>query len=289
MGMRIGVATAAEVPDLDDEGQRFLAALRDRDVTAEPAVWDAELDWSAYDLVVVRSTWDYAERLPEFLAWADRVGGATRLLNSAGVLRWNTDKRYLAELEAAGVPIVPTQFLAPDDGPRHRFEDVEHVVKPVVSAGSRGTLRLGPDEVDRSHEHAAALLDAGRGVMVQPYLHEVDELGETALLFIDGRFSHAMRKGALLTPGMALTEELFLQEEMSPRDASTAERELADAVLEAVPAALQGDLLYARVDLLPSPDGPRLLELELAEPSLFLDHHRPAAGALADAVVRRLG
>lgn len=289
MSVRIGVATAAEVPDLDDEGQLFLTALRDRGVTAEPAVWDAELDWSSYDAVVVRSTWDYAERLPEFLAWADRVDRVSRLLNSADVLRWNTDKRYLADLERAGIPIVPTQFLAPGDRPAHRFEHVEHVVKPVVSAGSRGTLRLGPAEVERSHAHAASLLDAGRGVMVQPYLHEVDEHGETALLYVDGRFSHAMRKGPLLTPGMSLTEELFLQEEMSPRDASAAERELADAILEAMPAALQADLLYARVDLLPSPDGPRLLELELAEPSLFLDHHRPSAGALADAVVRRLG
>ena len=289
MGARIAVATAAEVPDLDDEGQLFLSALRDRGVTAEPAVWDAELDWSSYDVVVVRSTWDYAERLPEFLAWADRVNGVSRLLNSADVLRWNTDKRYLADLERAGIPIVPTQFLAPGDRPAHRFEHVEHVVKPVVSAGSRGTLRLGPAEVERSHAHAASLLDAGRGVMVQPYLHEVDEHGETALLYLDGRFSHAMRKGPLLTTGMSLTEELFLQEEMSPRDASAAERELADGILEAMPAALQADLLYARVDLLPSPDGPRLLELELAEPSLFLDHHRPSAGALADAVVRRLG
>ncbi|HEX6149216.1 ATP-grasp domain-containing protein [Nocardioides sp.] len=288
MRARIGVATAAEVPDLDDEGRLFLTALQDRGLAAEPAVWDADLDWASYDLVVVRSTWDYAERLSEFLAWADRVSAATRLLNSAEVLHWNTDKRYLADLERAGVPIVPTQFLAPGEGPHHRFEHVEHVVKPVVSAGSRGTLRLGPDEVERSHAHAATLLDAGRGVMVQPYLHEVDEHGETALLYVDGRFSHAMRKGPLLTPGMSLTEELFLQEEMSPRDASNAERELADAILEAVPAALHGDLLYARVDLLPSPEGPRLLELELAEPSLFLDHHPPAAGALADAVVRRL-
>ena len=289
MSVRIGVATAAEVPDLDDEGRLFLTALRDRGITAEPAVWDAELDWSSYDAVVVRSTWDYAERLPEFLAWADRVGGVSRLLNSADVLRWNTDKRYLADLERAGIPIVPTQFLAPGDPPAHRFEHVEHVVKPVVSAGSRGTLRLGPAEVERSHAHAASLLDAGRGVMVQPYLHDVDEHGETALLYLDGRFSHAMRKGPLLTTGMSLTEELFLQEEMSPRDASAAERELADGILDAVPAALQADLMYARVDLLPSPDGPRLLELELAEPSLFLDHHPPAAGALADAVVRRFG
>ncbi len=289
MGGRIGVATAAEVADLDDEGQLFLTALRERGLTAEPAVWDADLDWSSYDVVVVRSTWDYAERLSEFLAWADRAGSETLLLNSADVLRWNTDKRYLADLERQGIPIVPTQFLAPGDGPRHRFEDVEHVVKPVVSAGSRGTLRLGSHEVERSHAHAASLLDAGRGVMVQPYLHEVDDHGETALLYVDGRFSHAMRKGPLLTPGMRLTEELFLQEEMSPRDPSAAERDLADTVLDAVPEALRADLLYARVDLLPSADGPVLLELELAEPSLFLDHHPPAATALADAVVRRLG
>ncbi len=289
MGGRIGVATAAEVADLDDEGRLFLSALRERGLTAAPAVWDADLDWSSYDVVVVRSTWDYAERLSEFLAWADRAGAETLLLNSADVLRWNTDKRYLADLERQGIPIVPTQFLAPGDDPRHRFEDVEHVVKPVVSAGSRGTLRLGSHEVERSHAHAASLLDAGRGVMVQPYLHEVDDHGETALLYVDGRFSHAMRKGPLLTPGMRLTEELFLQEEMSPRDPSAAERDLADAVLDAVPEALRAGLLYARVDLLPSADGPVLLELELAEPSLFLDHHPPAAGALADAVARRLG
>ncbi len=289
MGGRIGVATAAEVAELDDEGKLFLTALRERGLTAEPAVWDADLDWSSYDVVVVRSTWDYAERISEFLAWADRAGSETLLLNSADVLRWNTDKRYLADLERQGIPIVPTQFLAPGDGPRHRFEDVEHVVKPVVSAGSRGTLRLGSHEVERSHAHAASLLDAGRGVMVQPYLHEVDDHGETALLYVDGRFSHAMRKGPLLTPGMRLTEELFLQEEMSPRDPSAAERDLADAVLDAVPETLQADLLYARVDLLPSASGPLLLELELAEPSLFLDHHPPAAGALADAVARRIG
>jgi hypothetical protein len=125
--------------------------------------------------------------------------------------------------------------------------------------------------------------------MVQPYLHDVDKHGETALLYLDGTFSHAMRKGPLLTPDMELVEELFAQEEMARRDPSPAERELADAVLAAVPPELAADLLYVRVDLLPSPDGPRLLELELTEPSLFLDHHPPAAEALADAVVRRLG
>ena len=283
---RIALASCAEMPGLDDEGQLLLAALRERGADAEPVVWDGDDAWEDFDLVVLRGTWDYAERIGEFLAWTDHVAAVSRLLNPAPVVRWNTDKRYLAGLESAGVPIVPTQFLEPGAEPRHRFEDVEHVVKPVVSAGSRDTLRIGVHQVDRSRAHTASLLHRQRPVMVQPYLHEVDEHGETALLYLDGTFSHAMRKGPLLTPDMELVDGLFAQEDMSPREPSDAEREVAEAVLAAVPEQY-GDLLYARVDLLPSPDGPRLLELELTEPSLFLEHHLPAVDVLADAVLRR--
>ena len=285
---RIALASCSALPDLDDEGQLLAAALRERGADVATPVWDDDaVAWEGYDLVVVRGTWDYVPKLERFLAWTDHVAGVSRLLNPAAVLRWNTDKRYLAELEAAGIPIVPTQFLEPGDGPEHRFEGVEHVVKPVVSAGSRDTLRIGPDEVDRSHAHAAALLAAGRAVMVQPYLREVDEHGETALLHLDGAFSHAMRKGPLLAPGMDLVEGLYAEEDMSLREPSPAEREVAAAVLCAVPDGLGDALLYARVDLLPSPEGPRLLELELTEPSLFLDHHPPSADLLAEAVLRR--
>lgn len=284
---RIALASCEELPGLDDDGQELLKALGQLEVDAAPVVWDApDVDWAAYDLVVVRGTWDYVPKLTAFLDWADHVDTVSRLLNPPPVIRWNTDKRYLAELERAGVPVVPTQFLTPGDEPDHEFVDVEHVVKPVVSAGSRDTLRLAPGD-PRSRAHAAALLAAGRGVMVQPYLHEVDEHGETALLFLDGQFSHAMRKGPLLAPGMDLVEDLYAEEEMSVRDASEAEREVAEAVLAAIPRGLGDDLLYARVDLLPSPDGPRLLELELTEPSLFLDHHPPGADALAKAILRR--
>lgn len=286
--MKIALASCADLPELDDEGQLLVAALRERGADATTPVWsDGSVAWDDFDLVVVRGTWDYAERITEFLAWADHVGSVSRLLNPAPVLRWNTDKRYLAHFEAAGLPTVPTQFLTPGDRPAHRFEDVEHVVKPVVSAGSRGTLRLGSHDVDRSRAHAASLLGGDRPVMVQPYLHEVDEHGETALLYLDGEFSHAMRKGPLLTPDMELVSDLFAQEDMSRREPSDAERSLAEAVLAAVPDGLGDQLLYARVDLLPSPEGPRLLELELAEPSLFLDHHLPAVDRLADAVLRR--
>ncbi len=286
---RIALASCEELPGLDDDGQALLAALTRRHADAAAVVWDApDVEWADYDLVVVRGTWDYVPKLPAFLDWADHVTSVSRLLNPAPVIRWNTDKRYLAELERAGVPVVATEFLAPGDEPGHRFEDVEHVVKPTVSAGSRDTLRLSPGELERSRGHAASLLGAGRSVMVQPYLHEVDEHGETALLFLDGRFSHAMRKGPLLAPGMELVEELFAEEEMSRREPSTEEREVAEAALAAIPAELGDDLLYARVDLLPSPEGPRLLELELTEPSLFLDHHPPGADALAEAILGRV-
>jgi glutathione synthase/RimK-type ligase-like ATP-grasp enzyme len=287
---RIALASCEELPGLDEDGRTLLDALAERGVDAAPVVWDAPgVDWASYDIVVVRGTWDYVPKLPAFLAWAEHVSEVSRLLNPLPVIRWNTDKRYLAELERAGVPVVPTQFLAPGDAAAHGFEDVEHVVKPVVSAGSRDTLRLGAGEVDRSRSHATALMDAGRGVMVQPYLHEVDEHGETALLYLDGHFSHAMRKGPLLAPGMQLVEDLYAEEEMSLREPSAAEREVADAVLAAIPDGLGDDLLYARVDLLPSPEGPRLLELELTEPSLFLDHHPAGADALAAAILARVG
>jgi len=284
---RIALASCAELPGLDEEGQLLLTALRERGADATAVVWDGDAAWEDFDLVVLRGTWDYAERIDEFLAWTDHVASVTRLLNPAPVVRWNTDKRYLAGLEDAGVPIVPTQFLEPGDEPAHRFEDVEHVVKPVVSAGSRDTLRLGVHQVDRSRAHTASLLHRRRPVMVQPYLHEVDDLGETALLYLDGAFSHAMRKGPLLTPDMELVADLFAQEDMSPRDPSAAEREVGEAVLDALPEGYADELLYARVDLLPSPDGPLLLEVELTEPSLFLEHHLPAVDVLADAVLNR--
>lgn len=286
---RLALATAAALPDLDDEGRAVLAEMNARGWAAEAAVWDHEHDWSSFDLVIVRSTWDYTERPQAFLDWADHVGRVSRLLNSPEVLRWNTDKRYLGELAAAGVPVVPTQFLAPGDAVEHRFLDVEHVVKPVVSAGSKNTLRIPADRPDRSTAHAAALLDSGRHVMVQPYLDQVDVQGETAMLFFDGRFSHAMRKGPLLRRDDDLVDGLFAEEVMTPREASTAERDVARLALEAIPDELSRDLLYARVDVLPTPDGPQLLELELAEPSLFLEHDPSLVSAFVDVVATRLG
>ena len=148
-------------------------------------------------------------------------------------------------------------------------------MKPAVSAGSRDTNRyLSGDHDEVAVAHASALLAAGRTVMVQPYLAQVDTHGETAMFFFGGAFSHAVRKGALLTPAMELVSGAYKPETIEPRDPSEAERDAAEQVLDAlaqVSPAGREQLLYARVDLVPGADGsPTLLELELAEPSMFL-------------------
>jgi hypothetical protein len=257
-------------------------ALRRLGVAVDFAVWDdPAVDWSAADLTVVRSAWDYARRRDDFLAWARDV---PRLANSAAVLAWNTDKRYLAELAAAGAPVVPTRWYAPGDQPPRLDGSV--VVKPSVSAGARDTRRH--DDPDAATQHASELLAAGRTVMVQPYIRAVDAAGETGLVFVSGRFSHAFGKGALLTAGDRATSALFAEEEISPRVPSQRELATADQVLDA--AELRGPaprsaLLYARVDLVPGDDGePLLLELELAEPSLFFGSAPGSARRWADAV-----
>ncbi|MEZ5115334.1 MAG: hypothetical protein R2737_03610 [Candidatus Nanopelagicales bacterium] len=288
----VGFATCAEVPDLEDDDRLPIPYLEAMGVDVEPAVWDdPEVDWTAYDLVVVRETWDYPRRRDAFLAWARSV---PRLANPADVLAWNTDKTYLGDLAARGIPVVRSDFLAPGD--QARVESAlarpgEHVVKPSVGAGSVDALRCDlsdPAQAATARAHARRLLGEGRTVLVQPYLEDVDHHGETALLYVDGRFSHAIRKGPLLTGPHDLVEGLYKQEEIEARSPSPAERALADRVVAEVPGV--AGLLYARVDLLPGPDGtPQLLELELAEPSLFLGFSDGAPRRLAEAIAARVG
>jgi len=276
---RVALATCAELPELDADDQLLVEPLTARGVEVGRPVWDdPAVDWSAYDLTVVRNTWDYIHRRDAFLDWARSV---PRLANPATVLAWNTDKRYLAELEQAGLPTVPTTFVAP--GATHELpaDPGEWVVKPTVSAGSQDTLRLlDPDAI---HEHVRRLHAKGKTAMVQPYLAEVDEAGETALLYFNGTFSHAIRKGPMLLPGEVKDPDLFYAEEISPREPSAPERALADRVVAYVTERF-GTPLYARVDLLPGGDTPRIIELELTEPSVFVGYSDGAPERFADAI-----
>ncbi|MGB3187716.1 MAG: hypothetical protein WBG36_05335 [Ornithinimicrobium sp.] len=274
----IAIAPAAGVAELeddgnllDDEGQLLAEALRQRGADVTACVWDeADVDWATYDLVVVRSTWDYAMRRPAYLAWAEHVSTVSRLLNPTELLTWNTDKRYLDDLAQAGVPVVPSQFIDPGQPVEHDWLHTEHVVKPSVSVGSKDTLRLGADEAARSIAHVSAIVDTGRTALVQPYLNKIDASGETAMLFFNGEFSHSICKAAILKRGAGLVDGLFAPEVITARTPSDAEMAVGGQALSAIPSA--SPPLYARVDVLPSQRGPVVLEVELTEPSMFLTY-----------------
>jgi glutathione synthase/RimK-type ligase-like ATP-grasp enzyme len=235
---------------------------------------------------LIRSTWDYTLRRTEFLDWLRRV---PRLHNPSSVVARNTDKGYLAELSRAGVPIVPTVFTGPGETLTLPTAG-EYVLKPTVGAGSRGAGRFAvgrTGEPERARAHAAELHRLGRTVMLQPYLGRVDELGETALIFIDGEFSHAARKGQMLAEGTGYAADgdaLFLEEHISPATPTGPELVLAEQVVRELSRSLDDTLLYARIDLLPSEAGPLLGEAELTEPSLFLPF-APSGEAAADRLI----
>lgn len=282
----IALATAVSAYSLDEDLAPLLHACRSAGVEAVVLAWDdATVSWARFDAVLLRSTWDYTQRLPEFLTWCARVSASTQLLNPIEVVRWNTDKRYLAQIASTGAPVIASHFLAPGDAMSALPRFDEFVVKPTVGAGSRGARRFVADERKQAQQHARTLLAAGQHVLVQPYLREVDSAGETALLFFDGVFSHAIRKGPLLRRGSDATRALFAAEHIQARTPAPDELAVAQQILAALPFAVP---LYARVDLLPSAQGPQLLELELTEPSLFLAHGEGAADCLVAALLARL-
>ena len=267
---RIALATCAALPDLDPDEQLLLEPLRALGVEAQAAVWtDAAIDWAAFDLVVIRSTWDYTERRDEFLAWTRRVAN---IVNPAAAVAWNTDKHYLSDLADAGVPVVPTTWLEPGAMVNLPAKG-RHVLKPAVGAGSVNAAVFDlaiTDEASLARAHAERLLAAGQTVMVQPYLELIDRQGEAALMFADGEFSHSVTKGAMLARPTEMVEGLYKAEVITPRVATAAEMDVARAALAATPGGVD-QLAYARVDLVPDANGePIVIELELTEPSLFL-------------------
>lgn len=293
--MRVAVATfRAKPPEFTDD-ERLAAALGARGVSASHVPWDDPgAPWEDFDAVVIRSTWDYAFRRDDFVAWAERVG--ERLHNSPAVVRWNSDKRYLRDLAAAGFPVVPTIYIEPGAEPPALAGEV--VVKPSVSGGARDTGRFS----EATHDQAWALIGAiqaqGKVAMVQPYVASVDSAGETAIVCLDGEPAYALRKRAVLRPDevaplrddeLAAAEAMYDPELVLPGEATAAELALARRLLAHVAERFAYTPLYARVDLIAADGGtPALIELEAIEPNLYLDQVDGAAELVAGAITRRL-
>jgi hypothetical protein len=281
----VGLVTYADLPELASDDQPLIPALAGHGLRAVPLVWDdPAVDWAAYRLCVVRSTWDYHHRRDAFVAWAERVAPLTALWNPAPVLRWNTDKTYLRDLQARGIPIVPTAWPRPGAPAdlaailaARGWDRV--VIKPVVSASAHETELYTRDTVAAGQAHLGRLLGAGQGVMVQQFVPSVVGYGERSLVFIDGALTHAARRPAPLWEGQTV------EEDVTPVVPTAEETAFAGAVLRAAGAPI----LYARVDLVRDEAGAlRLLELELTEPSLFLDHAPHAVTRLAAAIAQRV-
>jgi glutathione synthase/RimK-type ligase-like ATP-grasp enzyme len=219
------------------------------------------------------------------------VSTKTVLHNSANIIEWNTDKVYLGELADAGIPVIPTTYvrgaedivLISNDG----LLEKDIVVKPTVSAGSNNTERHEESPV-KAAAHLGSLIDAGKVAMVQPYQRFIDEQGETGMLYFNGEFSHAFRKGAILATGDNIKNGLYTEEDISERTPRSAEYELGESVMAYVVQKFGVAPLYARVDVVRGSGGfPVLMELELAEPSLYVHFDADSPARFAAAVVAR--
>lgn len=245
---------------------RLLAdAITSRRIAVRFAVWnDPGIDWTVTPMALVRSAWDYHHAPQSWAAWIETTHRLTTLVNAPSLLHWSSDKRYLVELQRRGVPCVPTVVI--ESGENELLRAItkkqgwdEIVVKPVFGASSQGVSRFGPDAIDLyGQAHLTALLKRGAAV-VQPYLRGVETARERSLVFIAGEFTHAFTKRAF--SGIAVDAA-----DIRLYDASDTERQVG---LEAI-AALSEQPVYARVDLVPTDTGPKLMELELVEPDLGL-------------------
>lgn len=263
-------------------------AFEDAGAEAMILDWDKpDADWASFDAVVIRSTWDYTRRLDEFTAWLAHVDGCTLLLNPADVVRSNLDKLYLGRLGELGVPIVPTRVIRAgepfDLGEAcAEWSCAQVAVKPALGAGAIGLLIAGADETERVSAHIAELLIRGP-VIVQPFMPAVSSLGELSLVYLDGRYSHAVRKIPRAGENRVQVEYGGIYTVEEPSEPA---RFVADRAMRAWPEGL----LYARVDLLETAPGEyRVIECELVEPELFFRMLPETADAFARLTLARVG
>ena len=277
----VTIATHGEMPEGSTDDQLLAGALASAGARVALSVWnDPAVDWSQSHRIAIRSTWDYHLDAVAWFRWLSAASSVSRLINDAGVIRWNTDKRYLLDLQRAGVAIVPTEVVTRDRPvdlaalcAARGWRDI--VVKPAIGASASGAERFTDASIAgaAAQAHLDALLLHGHA-LVQPFQDAVNDARERSLVYIGGAFSHAFTKPPFLRGvGDGLGE--------ARHEPSGAERLLAEHALEAAPGAVT----YARVDVVPTRDGPRLMELELIEPDLGLRLAAGSVQALANAIL----
>jgi glutathione synthase/RimK-type ligase-like ATP-grasp enzyme len=271
--------TYADLPNLDADDRLVVVELEKRGFNCAVAVWnDDNISWSNAGICVLRSTWDYHLHYAKFLYWLNRVSALTTVWNDVEIVRWNSNKRYLLDLQRASIPIVPTVLFEKEQSVDLLKIMDEHgwdrgILKPAIGLSTLGVKKIGRSEPG-IQAHLNNMLESG-DVLLQPLIQTVFERGERALVFLGGKYSHTVRKSAFQPLAQAgEAGETIVEPEQSELD-------LAHRVL----ARVKKPALFARVDIIRAVDGQDLLmELELVEPSLYLGMHKAAVSAFTNAL-----
>lgn len=292
----IALVTASVSRELDEDLPILGAALERAGTQFHVVNWHDGIDWSQYSAVFLRSPWDYHLRRDEFLAWLRATSKVTRVFNPYEIVEWNSDKRYLAELAAVGIQVVPTRFVSSADemSVRDVLDELgdDIVVKPSISAGSHDTFRYraASSTIDEVVAHIARIVAAGAVAMLQPYEPAIDERGETGMVWLNGDLSHAFRKSAILAVEPDMGNGLYAAEDIGSRTATPDEVALGERIVAFLTERFGAAPLYARVDVIPDVEGrPQLMELELVEPSFFLAYAPGADDRVASAFAKARG
>lgn len=271
------------VQQILDEDNYVLEALKEAGLNVCKKAWcDPEFNWASTKAVMFRTTWDYFDRYPEFSVWLKEVSKTCKLINSAELIEWNIDKRYLIELADAGINVAPTVLLEKGVARKSLREMLadegwaEAVLKPVVSGAARHTYRITPSNADE-HEGILSELLLQEHMLLQEFLNDIVEFGEISLMFMGGNFTHAIRK-------IAKEGDFRVQDDHGGRvvshEATKEEIEFSKKAIAACPELP----LYARVDIVRDNSGAlSICELELIEPELWFRENPSAAKELATA------
>jgi len=267
------------------DDQLLQNALNELGLSSVRVDWASpEVDWSKFGCAVFRTTWDYYERITEFSNWLDRVGQQIPLYNDLAIIRWNLDKHYLQDLRQRGIPVVSSRFIEPESTiTLHQLIDEtgweEAVLKPCVSGGARHTYRVDRRNADEIYAAVKPLI-AGEAFLFQPFMNDIQQLGEDTLMIIDGEFTHAVRK----KPKVG---DFRVQDDHGGTVHVCRATEEQIALAERAMAACPWNPLYGRVDLVRDHEGRwSVMELELIEPELWLREEPEAATRLARAIAR---
>ena len=286
---RIAIVTGQDVTHLTENGQSLRTELRSRGLSAEPVVWtNPRIDWSAFDVALVRSCWKYHTQIEKFRKWLESVENAgVVLLNPAGVIRWNVHKSYLRELADDGVSILPTAWVERGGGVDlqtvlRRNDWPKAVVKPAIGTSSAGVWRTSIAEAASQQQRFETVLSEG-DALVQEFAPEIVD-GERSLVFFEGNYSHAWNS---LPAENEFRAHPSYGGSIGPYEPSRNVVNQAANVLRTACSSLTIDmteLLYARVDGIERDGGFRLMELELVEPYLSLDTDERALATFVDGI-----